>query len=127
MLPMSPQPAQRPEPCAGGRVGRCQHRWTPLGYRLPEPIEAQFADGCIAALLQGETDAGINDAPETYLYYQRLLAALLVAWRKQFRQPSLAFDIVQLAAFKSPYARLDEPKRRDMGHWPVVREAQRQV
>ncbi len=76
---------------------------------------------------QGESDAGIQNLEPAYRFYGELLSALLRSWRHSLAAPKLPFVIVQLAAYTSPYARLDEKKHYGADHWPVVREAQRQV
>ncbi len=62
---------------------------------------------------QGETNSAANRAP----LYDRLFAALIEDWRRQWGQESMPFLFVQLAGFTST-------PRED---WPTVREAQRRT
>ncbi len=55
---------------------------------------------CFFSWPQGESDAGINQAPAVYRSYAALLTALLQAWRQRLRQPTLAFELIQLAAYR---------------------------
>jgi sialate O-acetylesterase len=61
---------------------------------------------------QGESN---ESAPHLYA---RLLRDLVDDWRRQWGQPSLAFHIVQLTAFRSPQAHQPE------SNWARIREAQ---
>ena len=51
---------------------------------------------------------------------------MLAAWRTNFANPKLAFEIVQLPNFSALYAS-SARNRVKVTHWPYVREAQRQV
>jgi sialate O-acetylesterase len=62
---------------------------------------------------QGETNSAMNRAP----FYDKLFPAMITDWRKQWREETMPFLFVQLAAFTST------PKE----DWPTVREAQRRT
>lgn len=67
---------------------------------MHQSVTALSVWDCFFSWPQGESDAGINQAPAIYRSYAALLTALLQAWRQRLRQPTLAFDLIQLAAYR---------------------------
>lgn len=87
----------------------------PLGYynAMLAPLLKTKLKGVV--WYQGESNVGRAEE------YKKLMAALINSWRKDFKQPELAFVIVQLANFLKAHP---EPTE---SNWAELREAQRQT